>query len=363
MKTIFQTILFGLSLSLIFACSEKQEQKAEMLRPVKYKEIGLSSANRSRTFSATAQIERIINLSFRSSGIITELNLRLGQKVRKGQLLAKLDNVQANLAYEKALTQVNSAKSQMNTAKLSLNRIRSLYETGSASLSDFESVKNAYQTARASYQATKRSLDIQKEQIKYGYIYAPENGIIASVSTELDENVSPGQPIATLNAGRTMELILGLPESYINNVKEGMLVKINFTALPNEVFDGEISEVSPSMNVNTATYPVKIAIIKPSEQIRSGMAADVTITPKTVSSNEELIVPANAVGKDINGNFVFLLKQDKDKYIAKKQKVQIGELTPIGFEVKDGLASGDKIAVAGLQTLLDGQAVRLDTEK
>ncbi|PID28719.1 MAG: efflux transporter periplasmic adaptor subunit [Candidatus Cloacimonadota bacterium] len=312
-----------------------------------------------RSFSGSAQTEKIINLSFRNSGIITDLNIRPGQKVKKDDLLAKLDNVQARLSYEKARTQVNSSKSQMNTAKLSFDRVSSLYEKGSASLSDFENAKNSFRTSEQSYEAAKRGLDIQAEQIKFGYIYSPASGTIASVNSEVDENVSPGQVIATLNAGKTMEISLGLPESFINNISENMPVDIKFTALKEGEFKGKVKEISPSIDNNTATYPVKISVINPSNKIKSGMAANVTfLFDNNKEDNNKLFVPANAVGEDINGNFVFLLKGDKDIVTVKKKKVTIGKLTTSGFEIKEGLNKGDKIAVAGLQTLLDGQKVR-----
>ncbi len=360
MKQIAKTVLLALSLIVFFSCSEKKKETVTVVRPVKYQEINYKNAHQSRTFSGIAQTGKIINLSFRSTGIVTELNIRLGQKVYKGQLLAKLDNVQARLAYEQALTQVNSSESQMNTAKLNLDRMRSLYEKGSASLSDFENAKNGFKTAQQGYQSAKRGLDIQAQQIKFGYIYAPANGIIASVATEVDENVNPGQVIATLNAGKTMEIELGLPESIINKVSEKMSVDIQFSALKDQVFKGAVKEISPSVNSNTATYPVKISILNPSDLIKSGMGADVTFHFKTKKNDsQKIIVPTNVVGEDSNGNFVFVLKGQGDTVTVQKQEVTIGNITTEGFEIIKGLKVGDKIATAGLQTLLNGQKVRI----
>ncbi len=361
MKYTKKALLLTLSITLLFSCGNKEKKAPMPVKPVKYQLVNYINSNQSRTFSGLAQTEKIINLSFRNSGIITELNIGLGQKVRKGQLLAKLDNVQSRLAYEQALTQVNSSKSQMNTMKLNLNRIRSLYEKGSASLSDFENAKNGFKTAQQSYQSAKRGLDIQAEHIKFGYIYAPANGIIASVSAEVDENVNPGKVIATLNAGKTMEIALGLPESIINNIAENMPVTIQFSALKNKQFKGKVKEVSPSASSSTATYPVKISILSPTNMIKSGMAADVTFKFETEKQTElkKIIVPTNVVGEDSNGKFVFILKGKGDTVTVQKQKVTIGNLTTDGFEIIEGLQVGDKIATAGLQSLLNGQKVRL----
>ncbi|MEX0288133.1 MAG: efflux RND transporter periplasmic adaptor subunit [Flavobacteriaceae bacterium] len=352
--------LLFISIFLLVSCGEEEKKEEKFVRPVKSYTVGFIGGDKTRTFSGTARTEKIINLSFRSNGIITEFDMKLGQKVKKGQLLAKLDNVQSRLAYEQSLTQLNSAASQMNTAKLSLNRVRSLYEKGSAALSDFEAAKNSFKTAEESYRSAERGVDIQKDQIRYGYIYAPEDGTIASISAEVDENASPGQTVAVLNAGTEMEIDLGLPESVINGVNQGMKVSVDFSSLENQKFEALVSEVSPATDANTATYPVKVTLSDPSEAIKSGMAASVTFDFSNHDvSAQELIVPAHAVGEDSNGRFVFLIVEEGEAAMVKKQAITIGELTSDGFEVVSGLSSGQMIATAGLQTLLDGQEVRL----
>ena len=248
----------------------------------------------------------------------------------------------------------------MNTAKLSLNRVRSLYEKGSSSLSDFEAAKNAYKTAQQSHESAKRGVSIQQEQIRFGYLYAPEDGVVAAVNSEVDENVNPGDPVATLNAGRDMEITLGIPESVINGVKQNMAVDVDFSSLPNKKFKAKVTEIAPSVDANSSTYPVRVTIVNPSDEIKSGMAANITFdfgdnkNDKTI-----LVVPANAVGEDSNGRFVFLVEETGEITKVKKQQIIIGNLTAEGFEITSGLKAGQKIATAGLQTLLDGQEVRL----
>ena len=357
--TLFIIILTG---SLFTACSGEKKTEENFLRPVKYQEVSYLGGGKIRTFSGTAETDKIINLSFRSNGIITEFDMKLGQKVKKGQQLARLDNVQSRLAYEQSLTQLSSAESQMNTAKLSLNRVRSLYEKGSAALSDFESAKNAYKTAQESYKSAKRGVDIQKEQIQYGYIYAPEDGVISAVYSEIDENASPGQTVAILNSGTDMEITLGIPESSINGVQENMMVDVDFTSLEGQKFKAKVTEVSPAVDVNTATYPVKVTVVNPSKDIKSGMAANVSFDFGTEqkATDRVLVVPASSVGEDSEGRFVFLIQQADTTAVVKKQRVTIGALSTKGFEIKSGLSFGQKIATAGLQTLLDGQAVKLN---
>lgn len=346
---------------LLFSCGEKEVKEVEVLRPVKYSEVTYIGGEKSRQFSGTAKTEKIVNLSFRSSGIITKLDMKLGKKVKKGQLLGTLDNVSARLNYESSIAAKNSAESQMNTAKLSLNRVRTLYEKGSASLSDYEAAKNSHRTAVASFESSKRSVAIQQDQIQFGYLYAQEDGVIASVAAEVDENVSPGQVVGVLNAGTAIEIALGLPESVINAVKKDMKVKVSFTAIADEVFNAVITEVAPAIDTNTSTYPITVMVTDTDERIKSGMAANVLFEFVNEDLTKEMIVvPSSAVGEDGNGRFVFLVEGDSIKATVKKQAITIGNLTSQGFEVKTGLKPGQKIAVAGLQTLLDGQDVKLN---
>ena len=357
----YRIIFYMMSTLLILGCGKKEEPKKEVLRPVKFSEVTYLGGDKVRQFSGTAKTEKIINLSFRNTGIITELNMKLGQEVKEGELLAKLDNVQSRLNYESAIESKNSAESQMNTAKLNLNRVRKLYEKGSSALSDYEAAKNSYRTAVASFESSKRSVSIQQEQIRYGYLYAPENGLIASVAAEVDENVTPGQQIGVLNAGTAIEIEIGLPESVINAVRKDMKVQVNFTAIKDETFEAVVTEVAPALDKNTSTYPVRVTILKTDKRIKSGMAANVIFefVDAEIEKNQ-LVIPASGVGEDGESRFVFLIQESENNYKVTKQPITIDELTPEGFIVTSGLENGQKIATAGLQTLLDGQRVKLN---
>lgn len=354
-------LIVTIAVSLFSSCKDKAVEKELPVRPVLYQEVGYLGGDNSRTFSGTARTEKVINLSFRSNGIITFFNLKIGQQVKKGDLLAKLDNVQARLNFESAISSQNSAASQMNTAKLSLERTRILYEKGSLSLSEYESAKNAYKNAQASYESSQRKVGIEQEQIRYGFLYAPEDGIIAAVDAEIEENITAGQNIAVLNAGTEMEIALGLPESVINRVRSDMKVTINFPVLEKQTFSGTVTEVSPSVDINTATYPVRIVVNDASEKIRSGMAANITFTfDGEEQGAKRLVVPPISVGEDGEGRFVFRLNEEADKTTVRKQYISVGELSSEGFVVNSGLSLGDKVATAGLQTLLEGQIVRTE---
>ncbi|MCG8467715.1 MAG: efflux RND transporter periplasmic adaptor subunit [Gemmatimonadetes bacterium] len=347
--------------ALALACGGDEVAEERPLRPVVYQSVGAAAGAAERTFNATAVSGRAVNLSFRNGGVVTRLNMVLGQDVAAGELLAELDNVAARLAYEQAVLALNGAASQMNTAELALARVRSLYEAGTASLSDYENARNAFRTAEASHESAVRSVRIQEENVSYGSIVAPVGGTIAAVDVEVDENVQAGQLVGILNAGEGLEIELGLPEAVIARASPGLEASITFPAVPGQTFEGSVTEVSPSVDPATATYPVRIALIGPSPEIRAGMAATVRLRfPVDASLVGALVVPASAVGEDDEGRFVFVVEPDGEAQgTVRKRRVVVGRLTSEGFEIREGLTSGQNVATAGLQTLLDGQRVRL----
>lgn len=351
----------ALPLFLVLAACENELPAEPIIRPVNATQVLYGNGDSLRTFNGTAQTDRVIDLSFRSSGVITLFEIHVGQRVKKGDLLAQLDNVEARLAYEQAVSALNSATSEKNTAELNLERIRSLFETGTSSLSDYEAAKNSYRTAEASYLSAQRSVDIQQEQIGYGEIYAPEDGRISAVYKEIDENLSAGEAVAVIDAGVNMEIRVGLPESVINLVETGMDVQIQLPALPRGTYSGQVSEVSPALETQTATYPVTLIINDPPASIRSGMAAKVTFDLRTETGlPQQLIVPTQSVGEDADGRYVFVLETTESPLaLAKKRHLTIGELSSAGFVIVEGLAEGEWIATAGVHTLIDGQQVRI----
>jgi len=358
MKNILITFLL---IFLIIGCKSKEPEKETPLRPVKYEIVGSSESEMIRTFSALVRAGDEIEMSFRSSGIITELNVEVGDLVKKGDLIARLDNIQANLSYQQSISSVNSARSTLNTTTTNLYRIKTLFEKGSKSLREYESAKNDYDNAQAQYESAIQNKGIEATQVSFGFIYASANGTIVRKDSELNENVRPGKIICVLNAGDKLNIQVGLPESVINKVTVDMLAQISFSAIKDTI-EGKVFEISPVTDPDSATYPVKLDIDNSNKNIRPGMAANVTFVFPNEDSNKNdyPIIPIKAVGEDEEGNFVFLIESEGE-HQAKviKQYVELGDLTPDGFEVVKGLSNGQRIATAGLQTLLDNQKVRL----
>lgn len=352
-----------LALLVLVSCKETKTEQVEIIRPIKHLVIGNTNNESTRTFSGNVKASDEIELSFRASGIITTLNAKVGTKVKKGELIAKLDNVQAQLAYEQTLTSLNSAESALATSKSQLERVRTLYEKGSSALSDYEQAKNAYQANLDQYESAKRNISIKKSQIAYGYIYAPKSGVITSRNVSINETANAGQVVAVLSAGKDLNIETGLPEAMINKIHLNMDTDIAFSAIDGKTFKGQIIEISPIADAQSATYPIKIEIKDATDKIKQGMTASVTFDLDKEAGdvdNNAIIIPVKTVGEDGKGNYVFVVNSEDGKVgIVKKQHITLGKITNQGFEVVKGLNKGDMLVTAGVNSLLDGQKVKL----
>lgn len=367
-------VLCLLPLFLLGCGSTNEAPPVANIRPVKYAAIQQSGGEANHTFSGIAQAEKEAKLSFRVSGTINRLNVKLGDRVRKGQLIASLDPIdyaiqvdQASASEKGSEANLQSAETTLLAARANYQRIERLYENNSVPLSEFEQARSNYETAQAQFEASqtqvtsaRKQSQAARNQVNYTRITAPFSGVITAVNVEANELVGSGNPIAILSSTSQPEINVGIPENLIASIKTGQKASIRFSVLPNQVFDGSVQEVSYTAG-NTPTYPAIVRIEKASEAIRPGMAANVTFSIGSSETVEQLISPVKAIGNDADGDFAFVLTENNDagNYKVSKRSVRIGDLTPKGFIVLDGLQKGELVATAGIKSLLDGMEVTL----
>lgn len=358
------TYLALLSLILLNGCSNSREKEEKALvKPIKYGMVESFGGLTTRTFNGITQSSSETKLSFRTGGLITRLNAAVGQRIKKGQQLARLDQTDALLALQQAEADAANAKVQLETASSSFERIKQLYQTKNASLSDYEKAKSTLSNAQTSYEISSKRLDLQRSQVSYTTLTAPMFGIVSSVNVEANEVVRPGQSILTMSRedANDIEAQVGVPEKYISMVKQGQPTKIGIPTLSSK-FDGVITEVGYSSS--GGTYPVTTSLTNPTDDMRPGMPVEVMFTFGDKDQQQQLIVPVKAVGEDESGPFVYILSSENDEiYVAKKTPIEIGSLTTGGFIARSGLIENQIVAMAGLRTLYDGMKVKLLNQK
>jgi len=383
-------VLTLLSLTLfLFSCEEKSVETIKKIRPIKYSKIEQSTGLETHTFSGVAKAQNETNLSFKVAGTVSSVKIDLGDRVKKGQLIATIDpsdyNIKTNQAQsqkEGSLANVQSAEAntkaaetQLINAQATYDRIAKLYENNSVSLSDYQNAKAGLEAAKAQYDAADSqvaaatsqvsSADQQVQaagnQVNYTRLYSPLNGVVTDVQVESNEVVSSGRVIATVSSLGRPQVEVGVPEVFINKINKGQSVNVHFSASPDKTFKGTVDQVAYASG-SSPTYPVFIDLDESAKKIRPGMAANAVFTFNTNSTEvkSKMTVPVEAVGKDNEGNFVFVLSKKNDGvYVTQKKTITIGRLMPEGFELISGLEGTEIVATAGLKSLMNGSEVKL----
>ena len=346
---------------LAHACGEPPPPAEPVVRPVRYVTAQASGGQRTRTFSGVARAGVESALSFRVAGTIARLDVAVGDRVPAGAPIADLDPVDYELQVREAEASLREAEARAGNAEADLRRVRSLYENDNAARTDLDAATAAADSADAQVESVAQRLDLTRRQVDYTRLAAPVAGAIAEVLAEVNENVSPGQPVVVLASGSAPEVGFAVPEALIRQVREGMPVVVGFDAIPGARFEGVVTEVGVTTTATGTTFPVTVRLGSDASDIRSGMAAVVDIVFGDADAPDRFILPAHAVGEDRVGRFVFVAEPAAEgRAVVRRRPVTVGAFAAGGLEVLDGLAEGDRVVVAGVNRLQDGDEVRLD---
>ena len=367
MKKIFKMSLFLLLTCLIFtSCAKKDEtknKKEDIVKSVFVIKPISKNDNQNRIFNALAKSGTHLNLSFKVQGNLNFFKFQIGDEIKKGQLLAKLDSQ----PYELRVSQINyalsEAKAGLQNSKSIYERTKKLYINQNASVSDIDNSRASYNASNAKVKNVKKELEYAKLQLSYTKLYAPNSGYISAKYVEENENVAIGTPIVLISDKLVDEVQIQVPEIFINKIQKNNKVKVVFNSISLKPFDAKISEISKYALKNEKTYLVVVKLQNTSKLIRSGMSADVYFNFEDKTNTQEYLIPSNSVLNDKKGYFVYLVKKENDKYFIKRKDVSISNLNKKGFEITSGLSINDLVLKAGMSEVFENMEVSIGNIK
>jgi RND family efflux transporter MFP subunit len=354
-------LLFAFMFLFLLGCKqETKPQEKELIRPVMVEEVTLSDNHQARSFAGLAKSSDKEQLSFQVNGRIKTLGVQVGSQVRKGQVIAQLDNNDYSLRVSQAHASLQVANTQVNNAKAQYERIRNLYESDSVSRNDLDSSYAAYQISKATKTQAQEELKLATNQSNYTQLRVSKNGCaIAAIQAHENQNVAAGQAIVELECGDKLEIEVYIPETIIGFIKSGTKAKVKFSSLPDTFLNATVSEVGIS-TAGGITYPVILILEDKNEKLRAGMTADVFFSIQIQDDSTQLVVPFFSVAADQNGNFVYLFEATGARNgIVKRQPIKVGKTSPKGIIVLEGLSPGQKIITAGINQIHEGMKVKL----
>jgi RND family efflux transporter MFP subunit len=343
----------------ILGCEDEQEDP-EVIRPVRYVVVEGSGAAQQRTFSGVSKAGQESRLSFQVSGQVLDVPINVGDTVKKGDTIARMDPADYALQLQNAQASAAQSRAQERNAKATYERTRALYENQNASRQDLDADRTAYESGRAGLEAAHQQIRLRQRQLGYTHLKAPETGTIATVDIEVNEYVQAGELVATLLAGEQIEVSVSVPASIIRRIKKGAEAKAFFHSLGAKTFAGTVTEVGVSSVGGATTFPVTLRLTEGQDQVRAGMSADVTFVFASENEGPRYALPISAVGEDRAGRFVYMLKSEGDGLgTVHRTPVEVGEIIADGIEIVDGVKPGDLVVTAGVSRIYDGLQVRV----
>ncbi len=343
---------------LLVGCEKEQEVAEEIIRPVRYLEVQPTTGRDERIYAGTSRDTAATRMSFRVAGRVSYLGIKLGDRTTDNQVIARLDAADLQLRVQEARAALDQAKANQRNAASVLARVRGLYENNNASRNELDGARANAEAADAAVASIANQLQLVQRQLGYTVLRAPAVCDVATMDVEVNENVAAGQPIALLGCGGETEVKVQVPGSVISAIRQGDKVEVRFAEIDGHVFPATVTEVGVAATEVGTTFPVTVKIDEEPIPLRSGLSGEVKFKVGSTDGAGRMILPLAAVGGDLRGRFVFVLKHaDKKVTPVVRQPVEVGTLTGTGIEVLKGLEAGQKVVTAGVSQLRDGQKV------
>ena len=346
--------LFLAGLALLAAC-KPAPVPVEDIRPVRTLTVGATPTTATNIYAGEVRARYESTLGFRVAGKLISRQVNVGEQVKAGQVLARLDPKDLQLGDAAAVAQVAAAQSQYNVTKNDLERVTGLFTKGYASKGEMDRFTTQHEAAKAQLEAVKAQRDQIANQASYSTLTADADGVVTAVLVESGTVVAAGQPVVQLARGGAIEIAAAIPEDRVNTVREGMAVQVSLWAGGDKTYPGTVRELSSAADPFTRTYALRVSVPNAPGEMKLRMTASVAIP---LEGLPDLIhIPASAMvtqgGKA--GVWVF----DAKTSLVGFRAVEFAGVQGNEVLAAVGLKAGDVVVTAGAAYLHEGQKVRL----
>ncbi|HLA73364.1 MAG TPA: efflux RND transporter periplasmic adaptor subunit [Steroidobacteraceae bacterium] len=284
-----------------------------------------------------ARANESVDVSSKTSNVVTAIRFRDGEMVRRGQLLVQLDDAQAR-------ADVATAQAVLTESESQYHRSRELMNTQALSKSSFDQLEGTVKANRSRLAAANARLEDT-------VIRAPFSGRVGLRRVSVGTLISPGDVITTLDDTSIIKLDFSVPENLLATMREGLSVHATAPAFPGRAFVGKVASIDSRVDMNTRSVTVRALLANEDGALKSGMFLNVTLANDERSA---LVIPEEALTPEAERQYVFVVADGR----ASRREVRIGGRSPGNVEVLAGLKAGEQVVVEGTQKIRDGVTVR-----
>ncbi|MFN7169878.1 MAG: efflux RND transporter periplasmic adaptor subunit [Candidatus Omnitrophota bacterium] len=296
-----------------------------------------------------------IDLKFEVNGRIVEFRFKEGERVRKGDLIARLDPKDARLELAWAEAKYNAAIAEAEAVKKRTETIEKLYEAGAIVEARLEEARAEVKAAEERIKVAKAEMDSAKARLEKTNLYALDDGIMGPREMDVGEFVTPNERIGTLFSEENTFIEVGVIEKDIGKVQIGQRVVVNVDTYPRTDFYGIVENIFPNLEARTRTLNVRIRLIERKANLLPGMFARTRIIVYT--KKNALVVPSNVLTVEGQRYFVPVVVDNR----VSNKEVFLEYVTMDYAVIQRGIEEGDLVVIEtpGLKKLKDGTPVEI----
>ena len=347
----------------VAGCRQENLVKEEPVRTLRAMRVADHEGLSLRKFPGRASATQEVDLAFRVAGPLVALPVNVGDEVEAGDLVARIDPRDFEVALRNAEGNLQRARANEQLAKVEYDRTLRAQEVspGSVSQSEIDQAREAVEVSKADITALEASVDTAKDALSDTDLVAPFSGTIVATYVENFQNVREKQMIVRLLDKTRVEFQVNIPETLISLVPYVKNIRVVYDAFPDIEVSAEVKEVGAEASETTRTFPVTLIMDQPEEAtILPGMAGRSygEVTPPDEDDQLTIVIPVSAVFAPQAENESYVWVIDETSNTVSLQQVQLGTLSSSGYIVEEGLEPGTLIATAGVHFLKEGQPVR-----
>jgi RND family efflux transporter MFP subunit len=341
-------------LPLLAACQDQAiSAVAKPERPVQVQQVSFRSDSASREFVGVVRARHETDLGFRVAGKITDRIVNAGDRVRTGDLIARLDPEDLRLQVASAEAEISAAKSNFAQASSDEERFTSLKARGYAAVADYERKKSARDEAESRLERARRSLELARNQLAYAELRANADGVITATLAEPGQVVAIGQAVVRLAQQGEMEAAVALPETWLTEARQSKANVRMWSGPARQSFSAHLRELSPQADPSTRTYAARFTIEQPDDAVALGMTAMLTLSHPAPAVAK---LPLAAVLDRGTGPSVYVVD---NAGMLELRRVEVASFTGDAALLTAGVHAGERVVTLGVQKLGAGQKVRV----
>lgn len=352
---IARLLVVAAMLALALAGCSKHEPRPEPVRPVQLVQVTLGSAHDTAVFAGEVKPRYEADLGFRIGGKLIERRVDVGARVKRGQILARLDPSDAGLQADAAKAALTAAETDYAFAKAEYERYQNLHAQGFISASALDARRSANDTAKARVTQARAQLAVTQNQAGYATLLATDDGVITAISAEAGQVVSSGQTVMKLARESEREVAINVPENRLAELREAKALVVMLWAHPGKMYPARVREVAPAVDPVTRTFAVRVSVLEPDPVVQWGMTANVGVLGQ--GSGSAALLPLSSIYHQTDGSPAVWIYDPKTRQVALRT-VALGPYREEGVLIPGGLNDGEWVVAAGVNKLQPGQVVR-----